>query len=84
MDASVWLQAVCDSELGGGIGGKIDEGSTATWATCTSKEDKEKFFFLKMKDNALSAAIQYLREKDLFQDDSSDDDDDNPAADFEW
>merc|ERR1712100_807770 len=58
--------------------------ATATWATVTSKEDKENYFFLKMKDNCLGAAIAYLRERDLFQDDSSSEEGDNPAADFEW
>ena len=65
-------------------GGTVDEGATDTWATVTCKEDKEKFFFLKMKDNCLGAAIAYLRERDLFQDDSSSEEGDNPAADFEW
>ena len=38
-----------------------------------------------MKDNTLSAAIQYLRTKGLFNDEDSDDEmDENPAADFEW
>jgi len=32
----------------------------------------------------LGAAIAYLRERDLFQDDSSSEEGDNPAADFEW
>jgi hypothetical protein len=37
------------------------------------------------QDNTLSAAIMYLRERDLFNDDDDDEDDgDNPAADFEW
>lgn len=51
-----------------------------------AKEDPGKgFFYLKMKDNALSAAIQYLRERGLFNDEDDDgDEDDNPAADFEW
>lgn len=84
LNAKDWLQGVCDSELGGGVGGTVDESSTATWATVTCKEDKEKYFFLKMKDNCLGAAIAYLRERDLFQDDSSSEEGDNPAADFEW
>jgi len=32
----------------------------------------------------LTAAIGYLREKGLFQDDSDSESGDNPAADFEW
>lgn len=84
LNAKDWLQGVCDSDLGGGVGGTVDEGATDTWATVTCKEDKEKFFFLKMKDNCLGAAIAYLRERDLFQDDSSSEEGDNPAADFEW
>lgn len=84
LNAKDWLQGVCDSTLGGGVGGTVDEGATATWATVTSKEDKENYFFLKMKDNCLGAAIAYLRERDLFQDDSSSEEGDNPAADFEW
>ena len=43
-----------------------------------------KVFFLKMKDNTLGAAIGFLRDKGLFQDDESDDEGDNAAADFEW
>ena len=76
-------EAVCETELGG-VGGAPDDSSTDVWATCTAVEDKENFFFLKMKDNTLSAAIGYLREKGLFQDDESDDEGDNAAADFEW
>ena len=63
LNAKDWLQGVCDSDLGGGVGGTVDEGATDTWATVTCKEDKEKFFFLKMKDNCLGAAIAYLRER---------------------
>ena len=37
-----------------------------------------------MKDNTLSAALGYLRDKGLFQDDESEDEGDNAAADFEW
>jgi hypothetical protein len=37
-----------------------------------------------MKDNTLGAAIAFLREKGLFQDDESEDEGDNAAADFEW
>ena len=48
-------------------------------------EDKDAGrFYLKFKDNALTAAIGYLREKGLFQDDSDSESGDNPAADFEW
>ena len=65
MNAKDWLQGVCDSTLGGGVGGTVDEGATATWATVTSKEDKENYFFLKMKDNCLGAAIAYLREREI-------------------
>ena len=36
LNAKDWLQGVCDSTLGGGVGGTVDEGSTATWATVTS------------------------------------------------
>ena len=45
------------------------------WATCTAVEDTEKgFYYLKMKDNTLSAAIMYLRERDLFNDDDDEED----------
>jgi len=38
-----------------------------------------------MNDSCLSAAIMYLRQRGLFNDDDDDDDDgDNPATDFEW
>ena len=84
LNAIEWMKAVCETELGGGVGGAPDDSSTDVWATCTAVEDKENFFFLKMKDNTLSAAIAYLREKGLFQDDESDDEGDNAAADFEW
>lgn len=84
LNAKEWLQAVCDSDLGGGVGGTCDETSTASWATVTCVEDKENFFFLKMKDNCLGAAINYLRDRDLFQDDSSSEEGDNAAADFDW
>ena len=43
-------------------------------------EDKDAGrFYLKFKDNALTAAIGYLREKGLFQDDSDSESGDNPA-----
>jgi hypothetical protein len=85
LNATEWMQAVCDTDLGGGVGGKPDETSTATWATCVVSEDTENGkFYLKFKDNALTAAIGYLREKGLFQDDSDSESGDNPAADFEW
>lgn len=86
LNATEWMKAVCDTDLGGGVGGAPAESSTATWATCQVSEDTANGkYYLKFKDNALSAAIGYLREKGLFLDDSdSDDDGDNPAADFEW
>jgi len=84
LNAIEWMKSVCETDLGGGVGGAPDDSSTDVWATCTAVEDKENFFFLKMKDNTLSAAIGYLRDKGLFQDDDSDDEGDNAAADFEW
>ena len=62
------------------------DSSTDTWATSTAVEDTSKdFFYLKMKDNTLNAAIAYLREKGLFQDDEDEEEEgDNAAADFEW
>ena len=84
LNAIDWMKAVCETELGGGVGGAPDDDATDVWATCTAVEDKENFFFLKMKDNTLSAAIGYLRDKGLFQDDESEDEGDNAAADFEW
>ena len=85
INAIEWMKSVCDTELGGGVGGAPDDDSTDTWATCTAVEDTDKgFFFLKMKDNTLGAAIAFLREKGLFQDDESEDEGDNAAADFEW
>ena len=57
-------------------------GCASEWASSPCEKG---FFFLKMKDNTLSAAIQYLRAKGLFNDEDSDDEmDENPAADFEW
>ena len=85
LNAIEWMKAVCDTELGGGVGGAPDDASTDVWATCTAVEDTDKgFFYLKMKDNTLGAAIGFLRDKGLFQDDESDDEGDNAAADFEW
>ena len=86
LDAIEWMKAVCDTDLGGGVGGSPDDSSTNVWATCTAVEDTDKgFFYLKMKDNTLGAAIGFLREKGLFQDDESDEEEgDNAAADFEW
>ncbi len=85
LNATEWMKAVCDTDVGGGVGGTPDETSTATWATCVVSEDKDAGkFYLKFKDNALTAAIGYLREKGLFQDDSDSESGDNPAADFEW
>ena len=63
-------------------GGTPDETLTATWATCVVSEDKDAGRFYKFKDNALTAAIGYLREKGLFQDDSDSESGDNPAADL--
>jgi len=64
----------------------VAAGGTALWATCLATEDTAaSHFYLKMKDSCLSAAIMYLRQRGLFNDDDDDDDDgDNPAADFEW
>ena len=86
IDAREWMQSVVDTDMGGGVGGEVMKGSTATYARCVAKEDPDKgYFFLKMKDNALSAAIQYLRARGLFNDeDDEGDDEENPAADFEW
>eukprot|EP00227_Mantoniella_beaufortii_P020133 CAMPEP_0197574444 /NCGR_PEP_ID=MMETSP1326-20131121/174_1 /TAXON_ID=1155430 /ORGANISM="Genus nov. species nov., Strain RCC2288" /LENGTH=215 /DNA_ID=CAMNT_0043137021 /DNA_START=40 /DNA_END=687 /DNA_ORIENTATION=+ len=85
LNAIEWMKSVCDTELGGGVGGAPDDDSTDVWATCTAKEDPEKnFFFLKMKDNTLGAAIGFLRAKGLFQEDEEEDEGDNPAGDFEW
>jgi hypothetical protein len=86
LDAIEWMKSVCDTELGGGVGGAPDDSSTSVWATSTAVEDTDKgFFYLKMKDNTLGAAIAFLREKGLFQDDESDEEEgDNAAADFEW
>lgn len=86
INAMEWMKAVCDTDMGGGVGGEIMPGSDGAYARCVAREDPAKgFFFLKMKDNALSAAIQYLRAKGLFNDEDSDDElDENPAADFEW
>lgn len=86
LDAIEWMKSVCDTELGGGVGGAPDDSSTNVWATSTAVEDTDKgFFYLKMKDNTLGAAIAFLREKGLFQDDESDEEEgDNAAADFEW
>lgn len=85
LNAKYWMQAVCDTEIGGGVGGSPDETSTESWATCTVSEDTANGkFYLKYKDNSLTAAITYLREKGLFQDDSDSESGDNPAADFEW
>ena len=86
INAIEWIKSVCETDMGGGVGGEPDDSSTDGWATCTAVEDTDKgFFYLKMKDNCLSAAIQYLRDRDLFNDEDSDDEaDENPAADFEW
>jgi hypothetical protein len=85
LDAIEWMKSVCDTELGGGVGGAPDDSSTNVWATSTAVEDTDKgFFYLKMKDNTLAAAIQYLRERGLFNDEEDDEDEENPAADFEW
>jgi hypothetical protein len=86
LDAIEWMKSVCETELGGGVGGAPDDASTSVWATSTAVEDTAKgFFYLKMKDNTLGAAIAFLREKGLFQDDESDEEEgDNAAADFEW
>ena len=87
INAIEWMQSVIDTDMGGGVGGEVMKGSTDAYARCVAKENPDKgYFYLKMKDNALSAAIQYLRARGLFNDDDEDDDDDmeNPAADFEW
>jgi hypothetical protein len=86
LNAIEWMKSVCETELGGGVGGAPDDSSTDTWATSTAVEDTSKdFFYLKMKDNTLNAAIAYLREKGLFQDDEDEEEEgDNAAADFEW
>ena len=85
LNATEWMKAVCDTDLGGGVGGAPAESSTATWATASISEDTDNGkYYLKFKDNALTAAINYLRDKGLFLDDSDSDSGDNPAADFEW
>ena len=37
LNAIEWMKSVCDTELGGGVGGAPDDDSTDVWATCTAK-----------------------------------------------
>ena len=39
LNATEWMKAVCDTDLGGGVGGAPAESSTATWATASISED---------------------------------------------
>ena len=85
VSAKDWIQGVLDTELGGGMCGEIQPGATDLYCTAICKEDPEKgYYFLKMKDTALTAAITWIKDKGLFPDEDSDDDDENYSGDFEW
>jgi len=85
VNAKEWVQGVLDTELGGGMCGIIQPGANAFYATAICDQDPSKDrYYLKMKDTALSAAIAYLKDRNLFPEDDDDDDDECYGGDFEW
>ena len=52
INAIEWMKSVCDTELGGGVGGAPDDDSTDLWATCTAVEDIEKVGLCKLNSVA--------------------------------
>merc|ERR1712176_1505348 len=72
LTADVWLKDIL-AELGGG---ELLFGD-ATTAKAKIENDPDKgLFVLKLKDNAISFSINYLKKKGLFPDNNDDDDDD--------
>ena len=50
VSAKEWIQAVLDTDIGGGMCGEIQPGADDLYATCICAEDKEKgFFYLKAR-----------------------------------
>jgi len=85
VSAKEWLEGILSTDLGGGMRGVIQPGADAFYANAICTENVETgHFYLKMKDTALTAAINYVRSRGLFPADESDGDDENYGADYEW
>ena len=73
INAIEWMKSVCDTELGGGVRRAGRRLHRHLGHVHRGRGHRQGFFFLKMKDNTLGAAIAFLRGKGLFQDDESED-----------
>merc|ERR1711976_221190 len=72
LTADVWMKDIL-AELGGGE--LLFGDATTAKALLVNDADKE-FYVLKLKDNAITFSINYLKKKGLFPDGNDDDDDD--------
>merc|ERR1711935_400705 len=72
LTADVWMKDIL-SELGGGE--LLFGDATTAKAKIVNDADKG-LFVLKLKDNAITYSINYLKKKGLFPDSNDDDDDD--------
>lgn len=69
--ANEWIAAVAEAS-----GSEVIPGGTAGAAQAIGKAVPQQKFPIKMKDDALAKAFQYLRERNCFPEDDDDDDDD--------
>ena len=42
INAVEWMKAVCDTDMGGGVGGEVMPGSSPAYARCVAKENADK------------------------------------------
>merc|ERR1719188_309078 len=76
LTADVWMKDIL-AELGGG---ELLFGDATTAKALLVNDAEKEFYVLKLKDNAITFSINYLKKKGLFPD-GNDDDDDVPSAD---
>merc|ERR1711972_421869 len=72
LTADVWMKDIL-SELGGG---EYLFGDATTAKALLVNDAEKEFYVLKLKDNAITFSINYLKKKGLFPDGNDDDDDD--------
>merc|ERR1711972_596293 len=72
LTADVWMKDIL-SELGGG---EFLFGDATTAKALLENDAEKEFYVLKLKDNAITFSINYLKKKGLFPDGNDDDDDD--------
>merc|ERR1711976_814390 len=72
LTADVWMKDIL-AELGGG---ELLFGDATTAKALLVNDAEKEFYVLKLKDNAITFSINYLKKKGLFPDGNDDDDDD--------